>query len=123
MFHQGKVCIERRDEEDIQEQLDKMDQKVGQAIDDLQRRIGDIYSRVALSKGSRKYVKKRFKKECLPYATFYMGELTFRSNLSVIASAPHRQRAMATVLRLQDIVSALTQNSIVDVSLDGGIRA
>lgn len=118
------MCIERRDEQDIQDQLDKLEQKVGEAIDDLQGRIGDIYARIALSKGSRKYVNKRFKKECLPYAKFFMGELTFRSNLSVIASAPHRQRAMATVLRLQDIVSALIQNSIFDVSLDfEGIRA
>lgn len=118
VFEYGKLCIECREKDDVDSMLDKMGDMIDDAIADLRRRIGSLYERVALTNRSRKYVKRRFAKECIPYATFFMRELTFRANMSVIASARYRQRALATANTVKTMVPKLCEYSILDISVD-----
>lgn len=118
VFEYGKLCIECREEGGVDHMLDKLGTMIDETIVDLQKRIGSLYERVALTNRSRKYVKRRFAKECIPYATFFMRELTFRANMSVIASVRHRQRALATANTVKQIVPRLCDHKILDISLD-----
>lgn len=118
VFEYGKLCIECREERDVDHMLNKLGDMIDETIVDLQKRIGSLYERVALSNRSRKYVKRRFAKECIPYATFFMRELTFRANMAVIASVSHRQRALATANAVKSLVPKLCDHKILDISLD-----
>lgn len=118
IFEYGKLCIEHREDDGVDHMLDKLEKMIDTAIVDLQKRIGSLYERVALTSRSRKYVKRRFIKECIPYGTFFMQELTFRANMSVIASVRHRQRALATANTVKTMVPKLCDNKIVDISVD-----
>ena len=96
----------------------RLEEAVGDTINDLKRRVGIIFEKHALCGRSRKYVKRRFLKECLPYAKFFIRELIFRSNMSVLASHSRRQIAMASVYTIQNAIRPLVNPKIVTISED-----
>lgn len=118
VFELGKLCIENREEEDVTNLIISLEQAVDDTVNDLKRRVGKIFERHALCGRSRKYVKRRFLKECLPYAQFFVRELTFRSNMSILASHSRRQIAMASVYTIQIAIRPLVNPNIVTICED-----
>ena len=120
VFELGKLCIENREEVEVSNMIIRLEETVpvGETVCDLKRRVGKIYEKYALCSRSRKYVKRRFLKECLPYAQFFVRELTFRPNMSVLASHSRRQIAMASVHTIQIAIKPLVKPNIVTISED-----
>ena len=118
IYDLGKICIESREDPDVSNLIDRLDEAVMDCINDLKRRIGSLYERPALCKRSRLYVKRRFIKEFLPYAKFFVRELTFRSNMSILASHTRRQVAMASVYNIQATIRPLLNKNNVEISED-----
>ncbi len=114
----GKICIENREDIDISDMVEELEEAVQKTIVDLKRRIGKIYEKHAICGRSRKYVKRRFLKECLPYAKFFVHDLIFRSNMSVLASHSRRQIAMASTYTIQYAIKPLIDPNIVSINED-----
>lgn len=116
VFDLGKICIESREDLDVSNLIIRLEDAVRDCIFDLKRRLGSLYERPALCRRSRQYVKRRFTKEFLPYARFFVRELTFRSNMSILASHSRRQQAMASVYSIQATISPLLKKDNVEIS-------
>jgi hypothetical protein len=118
VFDLGKNCIESREDPGVSNFIISLEEAVRDCVGDLKRRLGTLYGRPALSRRSRQYVKRRFAKEFLPYARFFVRELTFRSNMSIIASHSRRQQAMASVYSIQAAIRPLLNKDNLDISED-----